>query len=223
MKLLIIEDSARLRDSLNEGLRRSGYAVDLTPDGEQGLKFALSSDYDVIILDLMLPKIDGLTVLRQLRERGDDTAILILSAKDQVQNRIKGLQLGADDYLIKPFDFDELLARINVLVRRNYGQRSPVIQLGLIELNTALHEVRCQDTLVDLTRAETSLFEYLCLNRGRVISVRQLENHLYDSNAVVSKNVIEVHLSTLRKKLKSHGIVGLIKTKRGFGYYIDDK
>lgn len=221
MRLLIVEDSVRLRKSLGEGLRRSGFAVDVVGDGEAGLRFALAVDYDIIVLDLMLPLLDGLSVLARLREQGRSANILILSAKDQVQDRIRGLELGADDYLIKPFAFDELLARLKALVRRGYGQRNPVIQLGRIELNTALHRVLCGGVELALTPHELGLLEYLALNRGRVVSPQSLEDHLYDSDAVVSRNAIEAHISALRKKLRGAGITQLIKTRRGFGYYIE--
>ncbi|MCP5424925.1 MAG: response regulator transcription factor [Gammaproteobacteria bacterium] len=221
MKLLIVEDSERLRKSLSEGLRRMGFAVDPVGDGETGLRFALAVDYDVIILDLMLPRLDGLTVLQRLREHGKNTHVLILSAKDQVQDRIRGLEWGADDYLVKPFSFDELLARLKALVRRCYQHHNPIIQLGCIELNTALHRAVSGDGEVPLTPNELALLEYLALNRGRVVSQRSLEDHLYDSDTVVTRNAIEAHISSLRKKLRAVGEAQLIKTRRGFGYYIE--
>ena len=221
MKLLVIEDSERLLKSLGEGLRRSGFAVDLVSDGEAGLRFALGADYDVIVLDLMLPKLDGLTVLQRLRNHGRNTGVLILSAKDQVQDRIRGLKLGADDYLIKPFAFEELQARIQALVRRQYENRNPAIQLGCITLNTALHQVTCAGSEIKLTPNEHALLEYLALNCGRVASIKSLEDHLYDSDAAVSSNAIEAHISGLRRKLRAAGATDLIKTRRGFGYYIE--
>ena len=221
MKVLVIEDSERLRKSLGEGLRRSGFAVDMADDGEAGLRFALATEYDAIVLDLMLPKLDGLSVLQHLRDRGRNTNVLILSAKDQVQDRIRGLKLGADDYLIKPFAFEELLARLQALVRRRYENRSPVVQLGGIELNTALHQVSYQGREILLTPYELALLEYLAFNRGRVASVKTLEDHLYDSNALVSSNAIEAHISGLRRKLREVGEPEIIKTRRGFGYYIE--
>ena len=223
MKLLIIEDSERLRKSLSEGLRRSGFAVDVVDDGEKGLRFALATEYDAIVLDLMLPKLDGLAVLQQLREQGRDTHVLILSAKDQVQDRIRGLKLGADDYLIKPFSFEELLARLQALVRRHYKNPNPVIQLGRIELNTALHQACCEGQDIKLTPSELVLLEYLAFNRGRVVSSKSIEEHLYDSDAFVSSNAIEAHISALRRKLRAVGESGIIKTRRGFGYYIEKK
>ena len=221
MKLLLIEDSERLRRSLGEGLRRSGFAVDLVEDGEAGLRFALAAEYDAVVLDLMLPKLDGLSVLQRLRDHGRNTNVLILSAQDQVHDRIRGLRLGADDYLIKPFAFEELLARLQALVRRRYENRSPVIQLGGIELNTALHQANYRGREILLTPHELALLEYLAFNRGRVLSVKSLEDHLYDSDAQVSSNAIEAHISGLRRKLREVGEPEIIKTRRGFGYYIE--
>ena len=221
MKLLIVEDSERLRHSLTQGLRRSGFAVDAVSDGEAGLRFALAVDYDVIVLDLMLPLLDGLSILQRLREQGRSTNVLILSAKDQVPDRIQGLELGADDYLIKPFAFDELVARLKALMRRGYDKRNPIIRLGQVELNTALHQAVCDGVELALTPHEMSLLECLALNLGRVMSPQSLESHVYDSDTVVSRNAIEAHISALRKKLRAVGVTQLIKTRRGFGYFID--
>jgi DNA-binding response OmpR family regulator len=221
VKLLLIEDSQRLRKSLSEGLRRSGFAVDLAADGEAGARFALATEYDVIVLDLMLPKVDGLSVLQALRDRNRQTPVLILSAKDQVQDRIRGLELGADDYLVKPFAFDELHARLQALIRRRYESRNPIIRLGRIELNTSLHQLRCAGVEIKLTPHELALLEYLALNRGRVITLRSLEDHLYASDAAVSSNAIEAHVSALRRKLRAASGTELVKTRRGFGYYIE--
>ena len=153
----------RLRKSLGEGLRRSGFAVDSVGDGKAGLRNALAVDYDVMVLDLMLPELDGLTVLQQLREAGRNFPVLILSARDQLADRIRGLELGADDYLVKPFAFDELHARLQALIRRRFEQRNPVLQLGSITLNTALHRVSCAAVELALTPNETALFELLAL------------------------------------------------------------
>lgn len=221
MKILLIEDSERLRKSLSKGLTSLGMSVDQAGDGEEGLKYALNKDYDVIILDLMLPKIDGLTVLKKLREQQILTNVLILSAKDKVDDRICGLRLGADDYMIKPFSFDELEARIQTLSRRQYNQPNPMIKFGDIEINTALHQVNYKSQAILLTPTEQTLLEYLAKNKGRVLNIYTLDDHLHNSNTYVSKNAIEAHISSLRKKLTSHGIVDFIKTRRGFGYYIE--
>ena len=221
MRLLLVEDSERLRKSLGEGLRRSGFALDSVADGKAGLRYALDVDYDVMVLDLMLPEMDGLTVLQQLREAGRNFPVLILSARDQVVDRIRALELGADDYLVKPFVFDELHARLQALVRRRYEQRNPTLQLGTITLNTALHSVSCAATELALTPNETALFECLALRRGRVVSLTSLADHLYGGDLAVTPNAIEAHVSALRKKLRAVGEPDLIKTRRGFGYCIE--
>ena len=217
MKLLIIEDSQRLLRALGTGLRKLGYAVDLVADGAEGLDFARYNEYDVIVLDLMLPTMDGLTVLQRLRALGRKTHILILSAKDQVADRIRGLQLGADDYLVKPFSFDELCARIQALARRQYGEKNPGIAVGPLVLNTAARAVSRDGERVHLTPAEYSIFESLALSRGRVLSKEQLIDAIHDSESFPGPNVIEVLICTLRKKI---GADSLIETRRGHGYCI---
>lgn len=221
MKILLVEDSERLRKSLTEGLARSGFAVDAVSDGQLGLDYARAALYDVIVLDLMLPVLDGLSLLSELRRDGCPSQILILSAKDQLQDRVRGLEMGADDYLVKPFAFEELLARLKALVRREYKKPNPVVNLGSVELNTALHSVQVDGAEVPLTPHEISLLEALALNRGKVMSVQGLEDRLYNFNSQVTNNTIEVHISKLRKKLREQGVSEVIKTRRGFGYFIE--
>ena len=221
MRLLLVEDSTRLRKSLDEGLRRSGFAVDSVADGKTGLAYGLNADYDIMVLDLMLPEMDGLTVLQHLREAGRNFPVLILSARDQVSDRVRGLELGADDYLVKPFAFDELHARLQALIRRRYEQRNPVLLLGTITLNTALHSVSCAALELALTPNETALFELLALRRGRVVPLSSLADHLYAADVAVTPNAIEAHISALRRKLRAVGEPDLIKTRRGFGYCIE--
>ncbi|MGD9365512.1 MAG: response regulator transcription factor [Desulfobacteraceae bacterium] len=221
MKLLLVEDSERLRRSLGRGLVREGFAVDMAADGEEGYGFANAYHYDVIVLDLMLPKLPGLDLLKQLRREGNQSSILILSAKDQVGDRVKGLELGADDYLIKPFAFDELCARIRTLGRRRHDIRNPIIQLGSICVDTARCQVKRNDKLLALTPLEYQLLECLALRRGRVISKELLRYWLYDSDAEASSNVIEALVSSLRKKLRSVGADQVVKTRRGFGYLVE--
>ena len=221
MKLLIIEDSQRLLRSLGIGLRKMGYAVDLVADGAEGLDFARLNDYDVIVLDLMLPTMDGLTVLQRLRALGRQTHILILSAKDQVADRIRGLQLGADDYMVKPFSFDELCARIQSLTRRRYGEKNPGITIGGLVLNTAARAVSRDGHRVNLTPAEYCMFEHLALNRGRVLSKEQLLDAAHDSDSSPGPNVVEVIICTLRKKIGCDGGDAIIETRRGHGYCIE--
>ena len=221
MKVLVIEDSKKLQKSLRAGLRQLGYAVDVAVDGEEGIKFAIHFDYDVIVLDLMLPKKSGLEVLNEIRQSNRNPEILILSARDQTQDRIDGLKRGADDYLVKPFAFDELHARIQALVRRRFNQKSPTLSIGQISIDTSLHIAFCGAESFPFTRTEMSILEYLALNRGRVISPEMLHNQIFDSSTFSSKNSIEVHISSLRKKIREQNIESPIKTKRGFGYFIN--
>lgn len=210
-----------MRRALYEGLRRSGFVVDLAADGQEGRAFAEVNDYDLIVLDLMLPRLDGLSLLKRLRAGGDQTPVLILSAKDQVEDRVTGLELGADDYLVKPFAFEELTARIRVLVRRKHELKKPDLKIEGIEINTAKRLAIINGSELVLTRAEYTLLEYLMLRRGRVISKAQLRDQLYDSSSETESNVIEVLVSNVRKKIKANGAQDVIKTKRGFGYFID--
>lgn len=221
MKILVVEDSKKLQKSLSAGLRRLGYAVDIAGDGEEGIAFAATCNYDVVVLDLMLPKKSGLDVLQEVRRSAQSPEVLILSARDQTFDRIAGLQQGADDYLVKPFSFDELHARIQALVRRRFNQKSPVISIGEINIDTSLHIAYRGKDCFPLTPTEMSILEYLALNRGRVISPEKLLNQIYDSNSYASKNAIEAHVSSLRKKLRLRGVTKLVVTRRGFGYLIN--
>ncbi|MCK4625719.1 MAG: response regulator transcription factor [Phycisphaerae bacterium] len=222
MKLLLIEDYAPLQKSLAKGLREAGYAVDVTGDGQEGLWYARSNDYDVIVLDLMLPEIDGLTILRNLRKEGNAVQVLILTAKDTVDDRVKGLDLGADDYLVKPFAFEELLARVRSLVRRNYESKSPVIRVGDLEINTSSRVVRRAGRVIDLTGREYALLEFLALRAGEVVTRTEIWEHIYDFNDESTSNVTDVYILYLRRKLEQGGQPRLIHTRRGFGYVLGD-
>ncbi len=221
MRLLLVEDSARISKSLCEGLRRYGFAVDAAFDGRTGLAFGLANAYDVMILDIMLPELDGLSLLRELRDAGRNHPVLILSARGHVADRVQGLELGADDYLAKPFSFDELLARVKALVRRRYEQRNPVLAIGSLAINTALHTAVCAGTSLMLTPHEMAILELLALRRGQVVTFAVLLDRLYDANAEVSRNALEAHISALRRKLREAEAGDPIKTRRGFGYYIE--
>jgi DNA-binding response OmpR family regulator len=221
MRLLLIEDSLRLRSALVQGLSRVGYAVDAVGDGREGLSLATETEYDVIVLDLMLPTVDGLTILRTLRDRGKETHVLILSAKDMVEDRVEGLSLGADDYLVKPFSFDELCARLQALVRRTYHAKNPRIRLGALEINTAARRVTCAAREVKLTRREYGVLEFLVLRAGQIVSRRALWDHLYAFDSDAGSNVVDVLVCSLRKKLDPHNPQAFIKTQRGEGYLID--
>lgn len=221
MKLLVVEDSPRLRRSLSEGLTKAGHAVDVAADGEEALLLARTCDFDVIVLDLMLPRVSGHEVLRQLRAEGCDTHVLILSAKDGVDDRVLGLREGADDYLVKPFSFDELRARIEALVRRRFASKSPVIEVGDVRIDTARRRVLLRGADVHLTPSEYALLEILARGSGRVFSKRQLTERLHRTSADISSNVIEVLVSSLRKKIQPNGSAPIIQTRRGFGYLIE--
>jgi DNA-binding response OmpR family regulator len=221
VKILLVDDSPRLLRSLSQGLKKLGYAVDLASDGEQGLDLAEAYAYHVIVLDLMLPGVPGLEVLRRLRTRGNGAHILILSARDRVEDRVKGLQLGADDYLVKPFAFDELCARIQALVRRRHESKSPVIRLGPLTIDTARREVSRDGGALHLTPSEYALLELLAYRRGNVFSQEQLIEHLRRSDSEVSSNLIEVLVSGLRKRIHAPGEPPILRTRRGFGYYVE--
>jgi len=221
MHLLLIEDSIRLQSSVGRGLRKAGYAVDVTGDGEEGLWFAQSNRYDVIILDLMLPGIDGLTLLRRLRAKQYGTHVLILTAKDTLEDRVAGLQTGADDYLIKPFAFEELLARVQALCRRSYQRKNPKIEIGDLEIDTAARLVWRKGKPIDLTAREFMLLEYLALRRGDVVSRTEIEAHIYSDSTEVMSNVVDSAVCLLRKKITLPGTAPIIQTRRGMGYILE--
>lgn len=221
MKVLVIEDSERLGRSLEHGLRRSGFAVEIVRDGESGLAYARHGGFDVIVLDLMLPRLDGLSVLRRLREAGDRTHVLILSARDQVAERIEGLRCGADDYLTKPFDFDELVARLRALVRRRYGDKNPVHVVGRLRLDTALRQVTYEGHSVELTPNEYAILEHLLARRGQVVSKAELLRRLYTDAGQGSENAIEVFVHQLRRKIHRPEAPEVVKTRRGHGYVVE--
>jgi len=223
MKLLVIEDSTRLRNSLTAGFSRMGYTIDSSGDGKEGLCYAMINDYDVIILDLMLPSMDGLSILKELRDKRKNTYVLILSAKDKIEDRVMGLNLGADDYLIKPFSFDELHARLLTLTRRKHNVSSPVLTFGNVSIDTVMRKVSINGVDISLTPTEYLILEYLALKRDRVITYDSMINHIYTNEDATSRNTLEAHVSTLRKKLSKLNIENLIKTKRGFGYYLESQ
>ena len=220
MKVLLVEDYAALRKSVARGLREAGFAVDATGDGEEALWYALSGNHDAIVLDLMLPKVDGLTILGRLRREGNPVPVLILTAKDTVDDRVRGLDLGADDYLVKPFALDELLARVRALVRRKYESRSPVIRVGDLVVDTSGRAVRRGKRGLALTPREYALLELLALRAGQVVSRTEISEHLYDFDGEPDSNVIDVYVARLRKRLEHGGQPRLIHTRRGLGYVL---
>lgn len=222
MHVLLVEDSRRLRESLGEGLRREGYAVDTAADGEAGLRFARHHPCDVVVLDLMLPKLGGLEVLRRLRAEGSAASVLILTARDGVEDRVRGLREGADDYLVKPFAFDELRARIDALVRRRYRERSPVIVVGPLRIDTAARRVRREGREVELSRREYALLELLAFRRGEVVRRTEIEDHLYEEATFPMSNAVDRLVCAVRKKIETTDRPRLLRTKRGLGYVLDE-
>jgi DNA-binding response OmpR family regulator len=220
MRLLLVEDSQRLQRSLTLGLKQAGYAVDVTGDGRDALWRASTVAYDAIILDIMIPSLDGLGVLKELRQAGKNTHVLLLTAKDTVEDRVKGLHEGADDYLIKPFAFEELLARVQALCRRSYVKKSPEIKVGDLTLHLAQQQLFYQGKNIELLPREFRLLQLLFLRRGEVVSRAEIEAHLYDDKAEIMSNVVDSTVSLLRKKLMAAGSTTGIQTKRGFGYFV---
>jgi DNA-binding response OmpR family regulator len=220
LRVLVVEDFQVLREAIALGLREAGFAVDEAAEGETGLWYAQSNDYDVIILDLMLPRIDGLTVLKRLRAAKKQTHVLILTAKDTCGDRISGLDCGADDYLVKPFVFAELLARVRALVRRRYDAKSPVIQIADMEINTATRSVRRDGEQVELSGREYALLEFLALRTGQVVSRTQIWEHIYEFNSDAESNVVDAFIRLLRKKIERPHLPTLIHTRRGHGYML---
>jgi two-component system response regulator PhoP len=219
MRVLVVEDEERLAQNIATILRDNALcAVDIAPDGEEGLFMAESTPYDLLVLDLMLPKLTGLQVLKALRGQGKNSPVLILTARDEKENVVKLLNAGADDYLTKPFDLGELVARCKALLRRGKGEHSPVIQIGPLEVNTVTRAVKVNGTGLVLTAMEYRVLEYLALRRGALVAKEELLEHLYDYNWERFGNVIEVYISGLRRKIETISGERLIHTVRGLGY-----
>jgi DNA-binding response OmpR family regulator len=220
MRVLLIEDHVPLARALKQGLVEDGYAVDVAHDGEEGNFKARTATYDVIILDLMLPKIDGLTLLQQWRREGMTTHVLVLTAKDTLQDKIKGLDLGADDYLTKPFELDELLARLRALVRRGHFVKDPIIRIHDLEINTASRTVKRGGRGIHLTPREYALLEFLAFHRGRVVTRPMIWEHLYDEEDENTSNVVDVYIRYLRNKIDKGFDKPLVLTRWGEGYLL---
>ena len=220
MRLLLIEDYKPIQKSLAQGLREAGFAVDVTGDGEEGLWYAMSNDYDVIILDIMLPGMDGLSILKKLRAKGRKSHIIILTAKDTLEDRITGLDLGADDYLVKPFEFRELLARVRALLRRSYRSKNPRIKIQDLQIDLTTQRVWCSREEIQLTPREYALLEYLAMRQGQTVSRTDIWEHVYEFNSSASSNVVDVYIGYLRKKIERPDKPPLIRTIRGRGYIL---
>lgn len=223
MRLLLIEDSIRLQETLRAGFSRAGFTIDVVGDGLRALAFAKRSHYDVVILDLMLPGLDGLELLRRLRAEESNVHVLILTAKHSVEDRVRGLQLGADDYVQKPFSFDELLARVQALVRRRYQSKDPEVRIGDLVVDTVRRRVTKSDFAVELTKREFQLLEYLVRRRGETVTRVEIEDHIYGETRLPESNVVESTVCAIRKKLRdAPGPAGdLIQTRHGIGYCLD--
>lgn len=223
MRLLLVEDEPVLRDQLAERLRQDGYAVDTAADGEEGLFYAAEYPIDLAIVDLGLPKLSGIELIQRLRKLGKDVPVLILTARNKWQDKVEGLESGADDYLAKPFHYEELSARVKALIRRAAGQADPVIVVGDVSLNSVTQDVSKNGDALVLTAYEYRLLHYLMLNAGKVISKMELTDHLYEEDTDRDSNVIEVFIRRLRKKLDPDGTLEPIETLRGRGYrYVTD-
>jgi DNA-binding response OmpR family regulator len=220
MRVLVVEDYAPIRSSITQGLRENGFSVDAAADGEEGLWYAQSADYDVIVLDLMLPKLDGLELLRRIRKAGCPAHVLVLTARDTMNDRVVGLNAGADDYLVKPFGFEELLARVRALVRRKYSTKDPVIRIADLEVETTSKQVRRGGQAIDLTPREYALLEYLAARAGELVSRTDIWEHVYDFHSSSQSNVVDVYIRYLRKKIERAGAPPLIHTRRGQGYLL---
>lgn len=216
MRVLVVEDEPDLLRVIAESLRENGYAVDTAADGEEALFKATAWEYDAVLLDVMLPKLDGWSVLRNLR-KVKRTPVLMLTARDTVSDRVRGLDAGADDYVVKPFSLTELLARLRALIRRSVGQAVPVIEIGDIGVDTVSKQVRCRGEIVPLTATEYALVELLALHRQKLVSRTTIYDHLFDEQDDSLSNLVDVHVSNIRKKLGRD----FISTRRGQGYIIE--
>jgi DNA-binding response OmpR family regulator len=220
MRILLVEDNELQRDSLKSGLAATGYMIDAVADGEDGLRQATGNTYDLIILDVMLPRLSGLEILRRLRAEGRSTPVLMLTARDGVEDRVAGLDLGADDYLTKPFAFAEFLARVRALIRRGHQSATPHLTVGDLEIDSNGHTARRGGVEIPLTPREFAVLEYLCLRAGAVVTRQELCEHLYELDSDPDSNALDVFVSRLRRKLSLPGHPAPIQTRRGHGYIL---
>lgn len=226
MRILIVEDSAILRESLAKGLREVGHAVDTAECGDKGIRRAMEAEYDAVVLDWMLPGQDGLAVLAALGQRSHRPGVVMLTARDAVADRVRGLDAGADDYLVKPFAFEELLARVHAVARRAHGTASSVLRVGPLEIDLVARVASAivGEAKVDLglTAREFAVLETLTLRKGRLVSRVQLEDHVYDGRSRVFSNAIDSAISSIRAKMQAAHLPGLIETRRGLGYVLTE-
>lgn len=220
MRILIVEDEIDLCDSIAEGLQIDGYAVDTCYDGEEAFELISTEIYDLVILDLNLPGMDGIEILTKVRKQNKNVKVLILSARGNVSDKVLGLDTGANDYLTKPFDFEELEARIRSLLRRSFIQEDTILNFNTLSLDTVKRTASVNDILLPLTKKELALLEYFMLNPGKVISQEELMEHVWNMEADSFSNAVRVHIASLRKKLKAELSFDPIATKIGEGYYL---
>ena len=220
MRILLVEDNRRLSDSLRMTLQDDGYAVDVAYDGLEGEELAMIASYDIIILDIMLPQKDGLSVCKALRNQRVNTPVLMLTARDALEDRVSGLDSGADDYLVKPFEVDELRARMRALLRRESGSKSPLLKVADLEMDPATHTVQRAGQPIELTSKEFALLEYLMRHPNRLVTREMIQEHLWGYDHVLGSNVVDVYIRRLRRKIDDDSQVKLIETMRGTGYRI---
>jgi DNA-binding response OmpR family regulator len=220
MRVLLIEDHKPLVRALRQGLEEEGFAVDVAADGEEGDFKARTAEYDVILLDLMLPKVDGLTLLQKWRREGIKTHVLVLTARGSIDDKVKGLDLGADDYLTKPFELNELIARLRALIRRNHQVKDPVLRIHDLEIDTAARTIKRGGKTIHLTPREFALLEFLAFHRGKVVSRSMIWEHLYDEQDENTSNVVDVYIRYLRNKIDKGFEPPLILTRWGEGYLL---
>ena len=223
MRILLVEDDLKIASFIVKGLKAAGYAVDHAPDGEEGLQLALTQPYDTAIIDIMLPKLDGLTVIERIRKQKVNTPVIILSARGEVDDRVRGLQTGGDDYLTKPFAFSELLARVQALIRRAGGVSEPMrLKVGDLALNLLTREVTREGKKIELQPLEFSLLEYLMRSAGRIVSKTMIMEHVWDYNFDPQTNVVEARICRLRDKIDRGFEKKLVHTVRGVGYVLKE-
>ena len=223
MRILVVEDEKKINDIIVKTLKQEKYGVDSCFDGEEALDYIFSVEYDIILLDIMLPKKDGFEVLKSIRKKGIKTPVLFLTARDEIEDRVKGLDLGADDYLVKPFAFEELLARIRVLLRKNSGSGEDtgnVLKIANLTVDCNKHEFFRDDILIKLSAKEFSILEYMMRNKGRVVSKEKIEEHVWDFDYEGGSNIVEVYIKFLRKKIDNDFSPKLIHTIRRVGYIL---
>lgn len=222
MKILLAEDEVDLNNVVTRYLKKNGYSVDSVLDGEEALDYLEYSEYDLVILDIMMPKVDGFEVIKKLRDKGNHTSVLMITARDSADDKVKGLDLGADDYIVKPFDFNELMARIRAVVRRKYGNSSNKLVIGDLILDTSEKSVTRAGKQIELTGKEYEVLEYLMQSKNRILSRDQIKEHVWDFDYEGDSNIIDVLIKNIRKKIDIEDGKQIIYTKRGLGYVIKE-